>query len=163
MLIQIILLTTLGSVVSLFGGFLLLLRKNWNTAFSLLLTSFAAGVLLATAFLDLFPESMEHLKEIGGVAIAATFILNPSIGLMTALAVAAHEIPQEIADFSVLLSRGLSKRKAVIFNVASALTALVGAVGMYLFSEILEMHLGFITAFAAGMFVYIALSDLIPE
>ncbi|HCS78849.1 TPA: ZIP zinc transporter [Patescibacteria group bacterium] len=215
MLIQIILITTLGSVVSLFGGFLLLLRKNWNMAFSLLLTSFAAGVLLATAFLDLFPESMEHLKEVGGgdvfvpalvgivcffllertllwfhhhhgshgikptvwmitlgdgvhnfidgVAIAATFILNPSIGVMTALAVAAHEIPQEIADFSVLLSRGLSKQKAIIFNVASALTALVGAIGMYLFSEILEMHLGFITAFAAGMFVYIALSDLIPE
>ena len=100
---------------------------------------------------------------IDGVAIAATFILNPSIGLMTALAVAAHEIPQEIADFSVLLSRGLSKQKAIIFNVASALTALVGAIGMYLFSEVLEMHLGFITAFAAGMFVYIALSDLIPE
>ena len=184
-------------------------------AFSLLLTSFAAGVLLATAFLDLFPESMHHLEEVGGgdvfipalvgivcffllertllwfhhhhgshgikptvwmitlgdgvhnfidgVAIAATFILNPSIGLMTALAVAAHEIPQEIADFSVLLSRGLSKQKAIIFNVASALTALVGAIGMYLFSEVLEMHLGFITAFAAGMFVYIALSDLIPE
>src|SRR3989344_3679585 len=197
MLIQIILLTTLGSVVSLFGGFLLLLRKNWNTAFSLLLTSFAAGVLLATAFLDLFPESMEHLKEIGGgdvfvpalVGIICFFLLErtliwfhhhhgahgikPTVWMITlgdgvhnfidGLAIAAHEIPQEIADFSVLLSRGLSKRKAVIFNVASALTALVGAVGMYLFSEILEMHLGFITAFAAGMFVYIALSDLIPE
>lgn len=215
MLFQIILLTLLGSVFSLFGGLILLLKKTWNKGFSLILTSFAAGVLLATAFLDLFPEGIEHMKEAGGgdvflpallgiilffllertfvwfhhhheahdtkptvwmitlgdglhnfidgVAIAATFMINPAIGVTTAFAVAAHEIPQEIADFSVLLSKGLTKKKAIVFNVGSALTALVGATGMYFFSEQLTAQLGTIVAFTAGMFVYIALSDLIPE
>ncbi len=180
-----------------------------------MLTSFAAGVLLATAFLDLFPEGVEHMKEMGdgdvfvpalagiilffllertfvwfhhhheahgtkptvwmitfgdgvhnfidGVAIAAAFMINPAVGVTTALAVAAHEIPQEIADFSVLLSKGLTKVKAIAFNVGSALTALVGATGTYFFSEQLTAQLGTIVAFTAGMFVYIALSDLIPE
>ena len=215
MLAQIILLTLLGSILSLSGGLLLLYRKTWNHNFSLFLTSFAAGVLLATAFLDLFPESLEHLEETGGgdvfvpallgiitffllertlvwfhhhhdahgvkptiwmitigdgvhnfidgVAIAATFMVNPAIGVTTALAVAAHEIPQEIADFSVLLSHGLSRARAIVFNVGSALTAIVGAVGMYYFSDSLGNYLGQIMAFTAGMFSYIALSDLIPE
>lgn len=215
MLFTILFLTLLGSVVSLLGGFLLLLRKSWNKSFSLILTSFAAGVLLATAFLDLLPEGIEHLEEVGGgnvfvpalvgiviffllertfvwfhhhhdahgtkptvwmitfgdgvhnfidgVAIAATYMINPAIGMTTAIAVAAHEIPQEIADFSILLSKGLSKKRAILFNVASSLTALVGATGMYFFSNIFEMHLGTMVAFTAGMFSYIALSDLIPE
>lgn len=214
MLGQIILLTLAGSILSLAGGLLLLLKKDWNRNFSLLLTSFAAGVLLATAFFDLFPESLETLAEKGGdvftpalggivlffilertlvwfhhhheahgvkptvwmitlgdgvhnfidgVAIAATYMLNPAVGTVTALAVAAHEIPQEIADFSVLLSQGLKRSKAIMFNVASACTALVGAVGMYFFADQLEAYLGEIIAFTAGMFVYIALSDLIPE
>lgn len=215
MLVQIILLTLMGSVLSLFGGLILLLRKTWSVAFSLILTSFAAGVLLATAFLDLFPEASEHLAEIGGgdvftpaflgivvffllertliwfhhhhgahgvkptvwtvtlgdglhnfidgIAIAAAFILDPVVGFTTALAVAAHEIPQEIADFSILLTQGLTKKTAIIFNVASALTALVGAIGMYYYSTVLEAYLGSIIAFTAGMFTYIALSDLIPE
>ncbi len=215
MLGQIILLTTVGSLLSLLGGLVLLLKKDWNRSFSLILTSFAAGVLLATAFLDLFPESLEYLAQTGngdvfwpafsgiitffllertliwfhhhhashgvkptiwmitlgdgvhnfidGVAIAATFMLNPAIGLTTAIAVAAHEIPQEIADFSVLLSHGLSRTRAIVFNIASAMTAIVGAVSMYYFSDSLESSLGQIIAFTAGMFVYIALSDLIPE
>lgn len=211
----IIILTTLGSIISLCGGLTLLLKKTWNQSFSLKLTSFAAGVLLATAFLDLFPEALEHMEEVGGgdiflpallgiilffllertllwfhhhhaahgakptvwtltlgdglhnfidgVAIAAAFVSSPAVGLTTAIAVAAHEIPQEIADFSILLSQGLSKLRAIVFNVSSALTALLGAIGMYFFSEILEAHLGTIIAFTAGMFAYIALSDLIPE
>mgnify|MGYP001603824051 FL=1 len=214
MLIQILILTILGSVLSLFGGLLLLLRKTWNQSFSLKLTSFAAGVLLATAFLDLLPEALEHLTESGGnvflpvligivvffllertllwfhhhhnahgikptvwmvtlgdglhnfidgVAIAAAYIINPGIGLTTALAVAAHEIPQEIADFSVLITQKLSKRKAILFNIASALMAVFGSIGMYFFADALKVHLGTIIAFTAGMFSYIALSDLIPE
>ena len=215
MLVQILLLTFAGSILSLFGGLLLLLKKTWSPSLSLLLTSFAAGVLLATAFLDLFPEAIEHMKTayagtvflpaligiifffllertfvwfhhhheahgakptvwmvtvgdsvhnfIDGVAIAATYMLNPAIGTTTALAVAAHEIPQEIADFSVLLAQGLSKKKVLFFNIASALTAFIGAVMMYLFSKQLERYLGNIIAFTAGMFAYISLSDLIPE
>lgn len=215
MLFQIILLTLFGSILSLCGGLILLLRKNWDKRFVLLLTSFAAGTLLATAFLDLFPEALEHAKEVGngdiftpalagiilffllerlfvwfhhhheghgekptiwmvtfgdavhnfidGIAIAATYMVNPALGLSTTIAVAAHEIPQEIADFSVLLSRGLEKSRAILFNIGSALTAILGAVAMYFFAEQLEMYLGTIVAFTAGMFCYIALSDLIPE
>lgn len=215
MLLQIILLTTFGSILSMFGGFILLFKKTLSHDKSLMLTSFAAGVLLATAFLDLFPESVEHMKTTGnqdvflpalsgivlffllertfvwfhhhhdahgvkptiwmmtvgdgihnfidGVAIAATYMLNPGIGITTAIAVAAHEIPQEIADFSILLSKGLSRKTAIIFNLGSALTSIIGAMGMYFFSKQLESSLGFIIAFTAGMFSYISLSDLIPE
>lgn len=215
MLFQIILLTFLGSIISLCGGLVLLLKKNWNKSSTLLLTSFAAGTLLATAFLDLFPEAVEHLEETGGgdvfapalfgiviffilertfvwfhhhhsthgikptvwtitfgdavhnfidgVAIAAAFLINPVVGLTTAFAVAAHEIPQEIADFSILLANGLTKSKALLFNIASSITAIFGALAMYFFAETLEMHLGTIISFTAGMFSYIALSDLIPE
>lgn len=215
MILPIIGLTLLGSIFSLLGGFVLLLKKDWNRDFSLILTSFAAGVLLSTSFLDLFPEALHHMEEktggdvflpallgiviffllertlvwfhhhhdahdtkptiwmitfgdsihnfIDGVAIAAAFMVNPTVGFTTALAVAAHEIPQEIADFSILLSQGLSRKKTLLFNIVSAGTALLGAGTMYFFSPQLEKSLGTIIAFAAGMFCYIALSDLIPE
>lgn len=214
MIVPIIFLTLIGSVISLCGGLVLLLKKTWNESFSLKLTSLAAGVLLATAFFDLLPEALEHLEESGGdvffpvfaaiilffllertllwfhhhheshdvkptiwmitigdglhnfidgVAIASTYMVDPTLGLTTALAVAAHEIPQEIADFSLLLTRGLSKKEALLFNIASALTAVVGAVLTIFFSQIVELHLGTLVAFTAGMFIYIALSDLIPE
>lgn len=100
---------------------------------------------------------------IDGVAIAATFLTNPSLGVVTTLAIAAHEIPQEIADFSVLIHGGLSKSKALLFNLISAITALAGAVGGYFFLEKLEGFLPILLAFTAGMFIYIACSDLIPE
>lgn len=216
MLFQIILLTIFGSIFSLGGGVLLLLRKNLSHRFSLILTSFAAGVLLGTAFLDLFPEAAEQIAAkneqvnvffpallgiilfflfertfvwfhhhheahgarptvwtvmfgdsvhnfIDGVAIAAAFLSNPALGFTTALAVAAHEIPQEIADFSILLAQGVSRTRTLLFNVASALTSLVGAIAMYFYAKQLEAYLSTIIAFTAGMFAYIALSDLIPE
>lgn len=100
---------------------------------------------------------------IDGVAIAATFLTNPGLGVVTTLAIAAHEIPQEIADFSVLVHGGLSKTKALVFNFFSGITALAGAVGGYYFLENLEGLLPVLLAFTAGMFIYIACSDLIPE
>lgn len=215
MLYQIIALTLVGSLLSLCGGFLLLLSKSWGQRFSLLLTSFAAGVLLTTAFLDLLPEAVEHANGlstnvifssafagiliffvfersllwfhhhhgahdvkptvwmvtlgdglhnfIDGVAIASTYIINPALGITTTLAVAAHEIPQEIADFSILITSGLPKSKAILFNVGASITALIGAVGTYYFSSLIKPFLPQVIAFAAGMFMYIALSDLIPE
>lgn len=100
---------------------------------------------------------------IDGVAIAAAFLTNPSLGVVTTLAIAAHEIPQEIADFSVLVHGGLSKTKALLFNLVSALTALIGAIGGYYFLENLKGMVPLLLAFTAGMFIYIACSDLIPE
>lgn len=100
---------------------------------------------------------------IDGIAIAAAFLTSPSLGVVTTLAIAAHEIPQEIADFSVLVHGGLSKTKALLFNLVSALTALIGAIGGYYFLGNLEGVLPMLLAFTAGMFIYIACSDLIPE
>jgi len=213
MLFAILGFTLLGSVFSLIGGFFLLTRKKWNESFNLKLTSFAAGVLLATAFLDLFPHALEHLDKkinifipalfgmimffllerflqfhhhhephqgfkasailiilgdtmhnfIDGVVIAAAFLISFPLGVSTALAVAAHEIPQEIADFSVLLSKGFSKRKTLLVNIFSSLTAIIGALLTYFAGSYIESYLPIIIAFTAGMFIYIASSDLIPE
>ncbi len=217
LLIRIILLTLLGSFASLAGAiFLVLSKKKWTHDFTLKITGYAAGVLLATAFLDLLPEALEEMEKSGGAAmifmpvflaivlffflertllwfhhhhgahdvkptvwmitvgdslhnfidgvgIAAACMVNPVLGLTTALAVGAHEIPQEIADATVMLGEGLSKTKTIVFNILSALVSLLGAVAMFYFAAVFQQYLGFIIAFTGGMFMYISLSDLIPE
>lgn len=114
-----------------------------------------------TAWLVLIGDSIHNF--IDGLAIAATYIVNPGLGFATTIAIAAHEIPQEFADFSILLHCGLSKKKAIIFNFLSALTAIIGGiVGFYLlqhFAHIVPLALGV----AAGIFIYVSAADLIPE
>ncbi len=83
--------------------------------------------------------------------------------MTTALAVATHEIPQEIADMGVLLANGLSKTKALLYNFLSALTALVGALLAFFFASFIESYLYVFLALAAGHFIYISAADLIPE
>lgn len=100
---------------------------------------------------------------IDGIAIAGTFLVNPGLGVITTLAIAAHEIPQEIADFGVLVHGGLGKVKALMFNFISGLTALVGALVGFFFLEKIAELLPILLAFTAGMFIYISCSDLIPE
>lgn len=100
---------------------------------------------------------------IDGVAIAAAFLASPALGVITTLAIAAHEIPQEIADFSILIHGGMKKIQALLFNFLSAMTALLGAVIGFYFLEGLEGAVPVLLAFTAGMFTYIACSDLIPE
>ena len=100
---------------------------------------------------------------IDGVAIAASFLTSIPLGITTSLAVAAHEIPQEIADMGILLSSGLSKSKALIYNFASALTALAGALIAYFFAPLVQSHLYIFLSITAGFFIYIAASDLIPQ
>jgi zinc and cadmium transporter len=95
--------------------------------------------------------------------IAASFVTDMRLGIVTTLAVAAHEIPQEIGDFGILIYRGFSKTKALLFNLLSALTAMVGAVIAYFsFNHIIWLK-EFLIPFTAGGFLYIALVDLIPE
>jgi zinc and cadmium transporter len=180
------------------------------------LIGFAAGVMLATAFLDLLPEAVEYgpnLKDvflyallgvvaffflertfiwfhhhdhdhkhqetkpttgliiigdgihnlIDGLAIAAAFVTSPAVGIATTAAIALHELPLEIADFSVLLHSGLKRGKALLYNLSSAMTAVVGGVLGYLFLSNLEKYLFIFLAFTSGMFIYIASSDLIPD
>ncbi len=100
---------------------------------------------------------------IDGMIIAAAFVADTKLGLVTTLAVAVHEIPQEIGDFAVLVYGGFSKTRALLYNLLSALTAVVGAVVAYVsFSQVLWLK-AFLIPFTAGGFIYIALADLIPE
>lgn len=100
---------------------------------------------------------------IDGVVIAASFLISIPLGVTTALAVAAHEIPQEIGDFGILLHRGLSRKRVLVINLLSSLTALVGAGLTFLLGSSLEGLLPIFLALTAGFFIYIAASDLIPE
>lgn len=98
---------------------------------------------------------------IGGLAIAGVFIIDIRLGIMAWLAAAAHEIPQELGDFGVLIHGGWEKRRALIFNALSALTFLVGGLLAYVLS--FNIDISFLIPFAAGNFIYIGASDLVPE
>lgn len=206
-----------GSVISLLGGIYLLYGKRGAKLLQKYAVPFAAGALLAAAFVDLLPEAFghgdaravsltvliaflaffflerglswfhhhhEHPDEahagekprstaliiigdtlhnfIDGLAIGAAFLVNPMLGIVTALAVAAHEIPQEIGDFGLLLARGMKKRKIVIVNLLSALATVVGAALVYGFGDALALSESLLLAVVAGFFIYIAASDIVP-
>ncbi|OUS15349.1 zinc transporter [Gammaproteobacteria bacterium 50_400_T64] len=98
---------------------------------------------------------------IGGLAVAGTFLIDIRLGIMAWLAAAAHEIPQELGDFAVLIHGGWEKRRALLFNVLSALTFLLGGITAYIAS--FHLDVAFLLPFAAGNFLYIGASDLVPE
>jgi len=98
-----------------------------------------------------------------GFLIASAFMLNFHLGIITTFAVILHEIPQEISDFGILLYGGLTRSNAILFNLLTALTAIVGGVSSYLFGQSFQEYLPLMTAFAAGNFIYLASADLIPE
>ncbi len=100
---------------------------------------------------------------IDGVAIGAAFLIEPAFGKATAIAVAAHELPQEMADFTLYVKAGFSRSKTISLNLLSSLTTVVGGIGVYLLGDFLSGVEPYILAFTAGMFLYIALADLIPE
>lgn len=98
---------------------------------------------------------------LGGLAVAAAFIADVRLGISAWLAAAAHEIPQELGDFGVLVHGGWSPRSALVYNVLSASTFLVGGLVAYALSARIDLTL--LLPFAAGNFLYIAASDLVPE
>ena len=100
---------------------------------------------------------------IDGTLIAAAFITSVEVGIATTLAIALHELPQEIGDLSVLIHAGFSKKKALLLNFGIALTALAGAVFGYVFSTNSGEFTRYLIPFAAGGFLYVAMSDLVPE
>lgn len=100
---------------------------------------------------------------IDGVLIAASFLVSIPIGIATALAIIFHEIPQELGDFGVLLHSGFTKKKAIAFNFLSASFAILGSVLTLLIGNKVANFSDAMIPFAAGGFLYIALSDLIPE
>lgn len=100
---------------------------------------------------------------IDGVAIAATFLSSVPLGIITSLAVAAHEIPQEIGDFGILLDEGVSRKRVLLLNLASATTSVAGALMAYYMQQTVTGLLAYIMALTSGFFIYISLSDLIPH
>jgi zinc and cadmium transporter len=100
---------------------------------------------------------------IDGLLIGASYLVSIPVGIATTVAIALHEIPQEIGDFAVLTHGGLSRKRALFLNFLTALTAVIGAVlAIYLSGQITGLT-HFLIPFAAGHFIYIATADLIPE
>ena len=112
------------------------------------------------AYISLVGDGVHNF--IDGMIIAATFVLSFELGFITTLAVISHEIPQEIGDFGVLIYSGLGKRKALTYNFISALTAILGAIVTY-YVVYLRSNYALLVPFAAGGFIYIAATDLMPE
>lgn len=203
-----------GGLFSLAGGLLLLSRKKMADRLASYATPFAAGALLAAAFLDLLPEGLRETEPstvmlaallgiiifffaerflhwfhhhhphsedtadpsrsliiagdimhnaLDGVAIAASFLISVPTGIVTTMAVAAHEIPQEISDFGILLRKGMSRRKVLIVNALSALATTLAAVVTFVLGDAEQLPVGVLLGLSAGFLLYIALSDLIPS
>lgn len=209
-LVLIIIGTAVTSLISLIGVFFL--SKKLRDKLSYYFISFAAGVMLTAAFIDILPEVQKNAKDLDvflpvlvgiitfffverfviwfhhhdhsstikpsaililigdglhnffdGMAIAAAFLTNFGLGVTTTLAIIAHEIPHEIADFTVLINGGFSNTRALFFNFLSALTAIAGGILGFYFLKDLQRLTPIALAFTAGTFIYIACSDLIPE
>lgn len=108
----------------------------------------------------LFGDGLHNF--IDGVIIGAGFLVSPEVGIATTIAIALHEIPQEIGDFAILLHAGFSKKKALLFNFFSALSSVLGLILVFLLADV-EHMVPLLSAIAAGGFIYIAGSDLVPE
>ena len=112
-------------------------------------------------YMNLMGDAVHNF--IDGMIIAATYLVSIPLGIITTVAIIAHEIPQEISDFGVLVYGGFKKTKALFANFMVALTAVLGAIFGYLLSSSIEGSNSFLIPFAAGGFIYIAASDLVPE
>jgi zinc and cadmium transporter len=113
------------------------------------------------AYLNLVGDGTHNF--IDGLIIAASFLVNIEVGLITTLVVAVHEIPQEIGDFGVLVYGGVKRKTALFYNLLTGLTAMIGGIiGYFALPHVGDMMI-FLLPFAAGGFLYIAASDLIPE
>ncbi|OGI19347.1 MAG: hypothetical protein A3J06_01365 [Candidatus Moranbacteria bacterium RIFCSPLOWO2_02_FULL_48_19] len=111
--------------------------------------------------LVLFSDGVHNFLD--GIIIAASFMVNIPVGIATTVAVILHEIPQEVGDFAILLHSGYTRKRALVLNFLSALTAFVGAAAFFAFGELSKHLVGYFLPLAAGGFIYIALTDLIPE
>jgi zinc and cadmium transporter len=115
----------------------------------------------ASRSLIIFGDTIHNFLD--GLAIGAAFLVSPATGIITTVAIAAHEIPQEIGDFGLLLKKGMPKTRIFIVNLASALATLVGAVLVFGFGDVINLPVGILLAVTAGFFIYIAAADIIPS
>lgn len=203
-----------GSLISLSGGLYMLYGGRGAYLVRRLAVPFAAGALLAAAFLELLPEAIDsgnansvmmatlfgilfffllergigwfHHHEkykkkaqkrdnvwlivigdtlhnfIDGLTIGAAFLISPATGVVAAIATAAHEIPQEVGDFGLMLDKGMSDKKVILVNIISGLVTVVGAALVYGLGDYLPVSNSVLLAVAAGFFIYIAVSDIMP-
>lgn len=114
----------------------------------------------STATLVILGDAIHTMVD--GAVIAAAVLVSVPLGVTTALAVIAHEIPQEAGDFAILLSAGYTRSRALVLNLTSAIGGIVGALGMLLSGAGAPFLVPYVLAFAAGNFLYIAMADLIP-
>lgn len=112
-------------------------------------------------YMNLVGDSIHNF--IDGLVIAGTFLVDVKLGMAASLAVALHEIPQEIGDFGVLLYAGFEKKKALLLNLLAASIAILGGIAGYFLSFYIEAFTMYLLPFAAGGFIYIGASDLMPE
>ena len=213
---QIILASFVVSLVSFVGVLTLVMKDKLLHSLLFVFVSFAAGSMIAAAFFDLMPESINasgientmalavagivlffiiekfffwhhhhkhhhegdtnekpftYLNLIGdgvhnfidGTVIAASFMASPATGIVSTFAIIAHEIPQEIGDFSLMIYGGFSYRKALLFNFITALTALIGAIATFFLLPLIPGLTNMLLPIAAGNFIYVACVDLVPE
>ncbi len=113
------------------------------------------------AYMNLFGETVHNFLD--GLIIAASYVASIPLGIATTFAVALHEVPQEIGDFGVLVYGGFSKKKAIWLNFLVALTAILGGIVGFYLSSLIEGAMVFSISIAAGGFIYIAATDLVPE
>jgi zinc and cadmium transporter len=119
------------------------------------------GMEKSAGMLIILGDSIHNFVD--GVLIAAAFLTDVKLGIVTSLAVAAHEIPQEVGDFAILLHSGYSKSKALFYNILASLTTVLGGILAYYSLEDLHNSLPYFLALAASSFIYIAVADLIPS
>ncbi len=113
------------------------------------------------AYVNLVADASHNFLD--GVIIGASYLIGTPIGVATTLAVALHEIPQELGDFGILVHAGFAPRRALLMNLISALLAVVGAVTSLLLGPVVSGYTVFMLPLIAGGFIYIAGADLIPE
>ena len=214
-MINVIIFSLLGGLLSLVGALVLFRNEKQATKLVQYATPFAAGVLLAAAFTGLLPEAIEQSGDVDGillaaflaflvffllerflqvfhhhhdhedrkkkstnlliiigdtlhnaldgVAIGAAFLINVPTGIVAAIAVALHEVPQEIGDFGLLLKNGMKHKKVILVNIISALATTVTAVLVFGFGNADSAVVPYLLAITAGFFIYIAASDIVPE
>lgn len=112
-------------------------------------------------YLNLIGDGIHNFLD--GMIIAGSFLVNTEMGVITTAVILFHEVPQELGDFGVLIYGGFTKARALLFNLLSALTAVLGGMFAYFFSMHIHDLSSILLPFAAGGFIYIALVDLIPE
>lgn len=114
----------------------------------------------AFTYLNVIGDGIHNF--IDGVVIAASFITNIQLGIITSLVVASHEIPQELGDFAILLGSGYSRGQALLYNALTGLTTVIGGVVAYYSLALANQLVPYVLAIAASSFIYIAVADLIP-